>query len=326
MIRFCVRKIALYALTLMLVCTLNFALIHLMPGDPLIHLLGEEGYSQLNGKSNAAVAQLREQWGLDDTLCEQFGRYLGNLATGEWGWSYHHGRPVSHLIGRHLRWTLLLLVPVLLVSTLAGGLLGALSAWNSRFSNHSWSAYLFLCIYAVPAYCVGLVFLIFASRWEWIPVAGMGYADGGFWQQSAYLLLPFLVLVLHGTAYKFTVMRNAVRQELVAAYVLTALSKGLTQRRLLFGHTVINALPPFLSLVALNIGFMVGGTLLVEVVFSWQGIGTLIYQAVISRDYPVLSGALTALAISVLAANAAADLLNGVVDPRIREGAAIDES
>lgn len=326
MISFCVRKTALYALTLMLVCTLNFALIHLMPGDPLIHLLGEEGYSQLTGKPNAALTALREQWGLDDSLSEQFGRYLGNIASGNWGWSHHHGRPVSHLIGQHLRWTLLLLVPALLVSTLAGGLLGALSAWNSRFGNHSWSAYLFLCLYAIPAYCVGLFILILASRWEWIPVAGMGYVGGGNWRQSAYLLLPFSVLVLHGTAYKFTVMRNAVRQELGATYVLTALSKGLTQRRLLFGHIVINALPPFLSMVAMNVGFMVGGTLLVEVVFSWQGMGTLIYQAVISRDYPVLSGALTALAVSVLAANAAADLLNGVADPRIREGAGIDRS
>jgi peptide/nickel transport system permease protein len=315
-----VRKLLFYGLTLFMVCSLNFGLIHLMPGDPLVHLLGEEGYAQLTRAPNAALEALRDQWGLDESLAAQFGGYLGRIASGNWGWSYHHGRPVSQLIGQHLRWTLWLLVPAILVSALAGGFLGALSAWHSRLGKHAWPTYLFLCLYAVPAYCIGLLILIPASRLEWLPVTFMADAGAGFWEQSACLVLPFTVLAIHGTAYKFIVMRNAVREELGSPYVLTALSKGLSLPRLLFGHVVVNALPPFLSLVALNVGFMVGGTLLVEVVFSWQGMGTLIYQAVVSRDYPVLSGALTALAFSVLAANAAADMLNGIIDPRIREG------
>jgi len=145
-------------------------------------------------------------------------------------------------------------------------------------------------------------------------------ADGSYWSILHHMALPLFVLTLHGTAYKYMIMRNAVRQELDAPYVLTALARGLTARRVLFGHILKNTLPAYISVVALNIGFMAGGTLLVEVVFSWQGMGTLIYQAVLSRDYPLLSGALMVLCLSVLAANLAADFFYSVSDPRIREG------
>jgi peptide/nickel transport system permease protein len=145
-------------------------------------------------------------------------------------------------------------------------------------------------------------------------------AGGSYWSILHHMALPLFVLTLHGTAYKYMIMRNAVRQELDVPYVLTALAKGLTARRVLFGHILKNTLPAYISVVALNIGFMAGGTLLVEVVFSWQGMGTLIYQAVLSRDYPLLSGALMVLCLTVLAANLAADFFYSVSDPRIREG------
>jgi peptide/nickel transport system permease protein len=140
------------------------------------------------------------------------------------------------------------------------------------------------------------------------------------WETLLHLLPPMTVLIVHETAYKFMIMRNAVRQELDAPYVLTALSKGLTDRQVLFGHILKNTLPPYVSVVAVNIGFMAGGALLVEVVFSWQGMGTLIYNAVLARDYPMLSGALVALGLCVMAANLAADLSYALTDPRIKEG------
>ncbi len=323
MLKRLVRRLGFYVLTLFLIGSLNFSLIHLMPGDPLVHLLGEEGYARLAGQAGTAITALKADLGLDAPVGCQYRRFLVRMATGQWGWSYHYGQPVSRIISRRMSWTLVLLVPAITASTLVGGFLGALSGWRSRHCNHRLEANFFLGLYSIPAYCLGLLLLVAAGQWQWIPLTGMTDASGGFWPAARCLALPLTVLVLHGAAYKFMIMRHAVRQELAAAYVVTALSKGLTGRRVLLGHVVINTLPAYISVVALNIGFMVGGTLLVEVVFAYQGMGTLIYGAVLARDYPILSGALTALAIGVLAANGVADLFNTLIDPRIREGGAV---
>jgi len=324
MVLFLWRKMGLYVLTLFLVCLLNFCLIHLMPGDPLVHLLGEEGYSRLDSRNSQSINALRAQLGLDRSKAEQFVNYIQKVVTGDWGWSHHYGQPVVQVIGRHLLWTLILLGPALATSILGGGWLGAWAGWRSRRMVGQWPAYVVLGLYAIPAYCMGLGVLMATSRWHWMPWAGPAGSGIGIWNHSARLALPLSVIILQGAAYKFMIMRNAVREELDAAYVLTALSKGLSDRQVLYGHILRNVLPPFIAVTALNIGFMVGGTLLVEVVFAWRGMGTLIHQAVIARDYPVLSGTLTALATSVLVANAAADVIHALLDPRVGQGVALE--
>jgi peptide/nickel transport system permease protein len=215
-----------------------------------------------------------------------------------------------------------LLVPAMLVSALAAAWIGALSGWRSRRRPDRALPALFLGLYAVPAYGLGMILVLVAARWDLAAPGGMVGPSGEFGAVWAPLALPMTLLVLHGTAYKYMIMRHLVRHEIDAPYVLTALSKGLGPRRVLFGHLARNVLGPYGTVVALNLGFMVGGTLLVEVVFSLQGMGTLIYQAVLARDFPLLSGALLALALSVLAANAAADIFQAIIDPRIREGEA----
>lgn len=315
-----VNQLGLYLLTVLMVLSLNFGLMHLMPGDPLVHLLGEEGYARLSADQAAAI---RHQLGLDGSLARQYSRYLVRMATGDWGWSHRFGQPVLQVIGIRLRWTLELLVPALIVSTLAGGWLGMVAGWRHRSRRQRLLGHLWLCLYALPAYCLGLLVLAAVSCWPQFPLAGIAAAADGPWATLSRWLPPFAVVALHGTAYKYMIMRHLVCLEIDAAYVTTALSKGLTERRVLYGHILPNTLSAYAAVVALNLGFMVGGTLLVEVVFSWQGMGALIYQAVLARDYAMLSGALTALAVSVLAANGAADLLNGRIDPRIAEGVPI---
>ena len=311
------KKIGLYVLTFWVICSLDFALIHLMPGDALVHLLGEEGYA--SAMDPGAVAAMRAKFHLDGSLGQQYGRFLGRMVTGDWGWTFYYGRPVSRMVCQRLGWTLLLLGPSLVLSTLLGAVLGALSGWYSHLKGERLLPAVFLFVYAIPGYCLGILLLALAARTGLFPLGGMMPAGAGFWTTLRYLALPLFVLTLHGTAYKYMIMRNAVRQELHLPYVATAMSKGLASGRILFFHILKNTLPPYVSVVALNLGFLVGGALLVEVVFSWQGMGTLIYQAVLSRDYPLLSGALMVLCLCVLLANLTADLVYAVSDPRIRK-------
>lgn len=314
-----IKKAILYLLTLFLIGSLNFCLIHLMPGDALVHLLGEEGYAYLSTHDPSALDALKTEYGMDGFLGKAYLRYLVRTVRGEWGWSFYHGRPVIELVWLRLGWTLVLLGPSLVISTVLGGVFGALSGWYSTRKPERILQRVILFVYAVPAYCIGILLLAAAAATGLFPLGGMMPSGAGFFTSLHYLALPMAVLILHATAYKYMIMRNAVCQELPMPYVMTAMSKGLTEKRILFVHILKNVLLPYISVVALHLGFMVGGALLVEVVFSWQGMGTLVYQAVLSRDYPLLSGALMILSISVLAANLAADLLYTVIDPRIRE-------
>jgi len=320
-IRTLIGKTALYGLTLFFIGSLNFCLIHLMPGDAMVHLLGEEGYAYLSSRGPESLDALKADFGMDGSLGEKYRRYVVRTLTGDWGWTFHYGRPVLEMVFQRLQWTLLLLLPAVFMGTLLGGGLGALSGWYSHWRMEKLGPVFFLFLYAVPAYCLSLLLLAAAAHSRLFPMGGMMPADAGFWESFRSMVLPLTVLTLHGTAYKYMVMRNAVRQELSEPYVLTAMTKGLTDQRILFAHILKNIFPPYVSVVALNLGFMTGGALLVEIVFSWQGMGTLMYQAVLSRDFPLLSGALMVLSISVLAANLAADLVYAWSDPRIREGA-----
>jgi peptide/nickel transport system permease protein len=314
------HKLFLYVLTLLAIVVLNFGLIHLMPGEALVHLLGEEGYAYLSGKGDKEIEAVKAEYGLGESLANQFGIYFKNATTCDWGFSFHFGESVAAVVFERLIRTLMLLIPAVVLGTVLGGWIGAWSGWRSHTPIEKILPVGFVCLYATPAYCLGLLLLSLTAGTRIFSMGILSAADESLCAAIRHMLLPLLVLTIHGTAYKFMIMRNAVRQELEAPYVLTALSKGLSDRRVLFGHILKNALPPYVSVVALNIGFMAGGALLVEIVFSWQGMGTLIYQAVLSRDYPLLSGAWMVISLSVLAANMAADVFYALWDPRIREG------
>jgi peptide/nickel transport system permease protein len=319
MFRNLIKKILLYLLTFFFICSLNFCLIHLMPGDAMIHLLGEEGYSQLSFRGEERLEALKADFGMDGTIGEKYTRYLVKIVTGDWGWTFYYGQPVVKIVFERLQWTLLLLFPAVFTATILGGWMGALSGWYSHRRSERLVPAFFLIIYAIPGYCISLLLLAAVAQLQFLPMGGMMPTGAGPVSILCHMALPFAVLTLNGTAYKYMIMRNAVRQELNAPYVLTAMSKGLTDRQILFLHILKNVLPPYISVVALHFGFMVGGALLVEIVFSWQGMGTLLYQAVLSRDFPLLSGVLMILSISVLSANLAADLLYALCDPRIKE-------
>ncbi|MCF8129700.1 MAG: ABC transporter permease [Deltaproteobacteria bacterium] len=313
-----------YGLGIFFVLGLNFVIVQLLPGDPLVHLVGEEAYFQ--GQNPQEMTALRAKYGLDRPFHERFLSFITNTVRFRLGWSYHYGQPVARVMLYRLKWTLVLLCPALFVAAVLGLFLGCLSGRPGINAADRILTPLFLILYAVPAYCLAfLLLLAFASMGDLLPLGGMRDAARGtsLWDVLRHMVLPQTVLVLHITTYLYMIMRSTVRQTFRENYVMTALGKGLKPKRVLLHHVLLNALPPYVAALAVNFGFIAGGALLVEVVFSWQGMGSLMYGAAIARDYPILSGCFLVLSLSVIGANMVADILCAYMDPRLRDDVAV---
>lgn len=308
-----------YGLSGAAILMLNFFLPRLMPGDPLVHLIGVEDYFRYP----ELVARLQVKYGLDQPLHRQFARYLGNVAKGDLGYSFRYRRPVGEIVLQRLKWTLLLVVPAL---GLGGGLaafLGPVAGWHQGRVWERCLTLLVLFCKSLPTYGVAMLALVFlAFKLELFPLGGVTSGRQGMnglleilWHAS----LPILILSLFNTAQYFLILRNTISGLKNSPFIAAARARGLSERRVLFRHAFPHALPPFLTLVGLGLGFSVAGAMLVEVVFSWPGTGTLIVSAVNSRDYPLLQGCFLVLTLSVLAANFATDAIYGICDPRVRQ-------
>jgi peptide/nickel transport system permease protein len=318
-----VRPARLVAL-LWIIITLNFIIPRLMPGDPLIPLLGQD----VAALPHEELQRLRGELGLDRPLGQQYIAYLGALARGEWGYSFHYRQPVTNLIGKHLGWTLWMIGPAVILSTLLALTLGCLCGWRKGAAADILVTAGFIIQYSMPQFLTGMLLLIFLSNHlGWFPLGGLRSAGvlagtpAALADTARHLVLPIATLTLASTPPKFMVMRNSVVAALEDPYVLYARAKGLSDRRVLFVHILKNASLPFISIVALHIGFLVSGALVVEVVFSINGMGSLIYEAALYRDYPLLQACFLILTLVVVTMNLLADLVSGMLDPRIRRGA-----
>jgi len=290
----------------------------MMPGDPFVSLLGEEVYY----RSPDLVAELKAQYGLDRPLPDQYLSYLQNLAQGNFGYSIHYSQPVWDVIAYKIKWTFVLLIPSIILGAILGVAVGALAGWRHGSGMDTGITSWFLFLYSMPHYWLAMLFvLIFAFYLGYFPLSGI--TAGGLVGMEKlrdviwHMALPVSVLTLFSAAYNFFIMRGSVVQVSGEGFVLTARAKGLSERAVLFRHVLRNAMLPLVTVIALDFGFMVSGTLLVEIVFSWGGMGTLIYDAVMARDYPLLHGCFLVIAACVLAANFMADALYAVLDPRI---------
>ena len=310
------RQALRYLLALLLIATLNFLIPRLMPGDPLANLLGEE--AELSGEQ---IARLRAELGLDLPLGRQYLRYWRALGLLDFGYSYHSGRPVLALVAERAGWTLLLVGPAVLLGAVAGALLGAAAGWRpQRIGNRAATAAA-LAVYAMPPYFLALLLLyLFSFVLGLFPLKGY-YGQGGAADVVRHLTLPVLVLSLFTTSRNFVVMRGSVLQEKQRHYASFAAAKGLTGRQVLYRHVFRNASLPLLTVLALDFGFILSGALFVEIAFSLNGMGTLIYEAVRARDYPVLQGAFLLVTLMVVGANLLVDLLYAVIDPRPKAAA-----
>ncbi len=313
------RLILRYSITLFIIITLVFLIPRMMPGDPFISLLGEDVYY----RSPELVSALKAEYGLDRPLPEQYISYLYGLLKGDLGYSIHCSQPVWDVITYKMKWTVVLLLPSAVLAAILGIVLGSISGWQRGQRTDTSITTLFLFIYSMPHYWLAMFFvLIFAFYLGVFPLSGI--TGGGLvgWRKLQDILwhmaLPVTVLTLFGATYNYFIMRGSVVQASRESYVLTARAKGLSERDVLFRHVLRNAMLPLVTVIALDFGFMVSGALLVEIVFSWGGMGTLVYDAVLARDYPLLHGSFLVIAAFVLVSNFLAEVIYAVIDPRIK--------
>lgn len=316
--------LVLYALTLWAVVTVNFVLPRAMPGDPLGAL--QDPANSLFLDDEVTRERVLGYYGLDRPLWEQYALYLGGIASGNLGWSIHLSAPVAELLWTRLPWTLLLVVPSLLVASTVALLAGAEAGWARGTRRDRAVVVGFALVHTVPVFFLGVLAIrLFSVQLEWFPLAGATTPFRRYtsaWDQVLDVLhhwaLPAAVLTLEMATARFLLVRNSMVTVLGEDYMLVARAKGLSERALKYRHGLRNALLPFLTAFSAQVGFAVTGAIFVETVFGYPGMGRLMFEAVRARDYPLLQGAFLLLAVCVLLANLMADALYGALDPRSR--------
>jgi len=307
------KKGVRYAVSLLVVVALTFALPRAMPGDPVMNLIGEDVLV-----SQATLDGIRAEIGLDRPVAEQFAAYLWSLLHLDLGYSYHLNAPVFDLLVARMGWTLLFTGIAIVAGAAIGILAGTVAGWRPETKKSRTMTLSALAVSCTPPYFLALLFLsIFSFRLGLFPFKGL-YDEATLPSIAHHLFLPVLVLTLFAASRNTLIMRGSVILEKGSLSALYARAKGLSDLAVLFGHVLKNASLPIITLIALDFGFIFSGALFVEIVFSLNGMGTLIYDAVLGRDYPLLQGAFLLIAVTVICANLAADLLYHLVDPRIR--------
>ncbi|HEV3496493.1 MAG TPA: ABC transporter permease [Actinomycetes bacterium] len=297
------RRILQYLLVLAAAIVLNFALPRMAPGDAIDYLLPPETAGSL---TQAQRNQVLGQFGLDKPVGEQFQNYVSGLAKGDLLYSVRYGRPVRDILGQRIGWTLLLVGGAVLVSTLLGTWLGFRSAWRRGTAGDAGVLAGVMLLDSMPAFFLGLLLiLVFSVQLDLLPIFGAlptvdttGLALAG--EVLKRLILPLTTLTLVSLGPVYLVARSALVSELQEDYVFMAEAKGLNDREVR-RHAQRNALLPVSTVTLVSLGALVGGATVVETVFSYPGLGRLIYEAVLARDYPVLQGAFLLLAIGVMA-------------------------
>ncbi|MEJ5128850.1 ABC transporter permease [Comamonas sp. MYb21] len=309
-------------LVLMCIATVNFMLIRAAPGDPVAVIAGEAGASDPQ-----FVAQLREQFGLDKPVTTQLANYLGHITQLDLGFSYRQQRPVLELITERLPATLLLTGSAFVMSLIFGVALGATASRHVGKWVDSAITFVALVFYATPLYWLAMMaVLVFSVQLSWLP--GFGYFTVGSdatgfaraWDIAQHLVLPSLTLALFYMAVYARMTRASMLEVAQMDFVKTARAKGVRMGRIQRQHILRNALLPIVTLAGIQAGGLIGGAVLTETVFAWPGIGRLMFDALLQRDYNLLLGCfLVAAAVAVLF-NLITDFVYTLVDPRIELG------
>jgi ABC-type dipeptide/oligopeptide/nickel transport system permease component len=304
MLRFLVRRLLLTIPVLLGVATLVFLLIHLVPGDPAQAMLGDSA-------SEEDVERLRESLGLNAPLPEQYAAFLAGLVRGDLGRSLRYGTPVAAEIGSRLWRTVQLAVAAMAVAVLVAVPLGIVAAvWRGTLADHAAMTVSLIGI-SMPNFWLGpLLAILFAVVLGWLPVAGSG--------TPAHLVLPAVTLGTGLAAILARMTRASLLEELRELYVLAARARGVSRARSILHHAFRNSLIPIVTIVGLQFGAVLTGTIITETIFAWPGVGRLLIQAINFRDYPLVQGCILFISFTYVMVNLLTDLAYGLLDPRIR--------
>lgn len=314
---FLFRVVQMFPIALFIV-VINFVLIHLAPGDVSIMLAGE-------GADPEYMQSVREAYGLDRPLHEQLLVYLGQVLQGDLGLSFRTREPVIGIIAERVPATLLLAGTSLVLASVAGVIVGTIMARRPGSAMDTAVTTLSISLFSIPVFWLGLMLiLLFAVTLRWLPSSGMtsiaGPREGiGYILDiGRHMVLPVMALSAVWLGQYVRLARASVSETLAEPYVTTARAIGFPERRIMSRFALRNAMLPIVTVLGLELGLLLSGAVLTETVFSWPGLGRLIYEAILSRDTPVIMGAFLIMSFTVMLAALLTDLLYAALDPRVR--------
>jgi peptide/nickel transport system permease protein len=321
MLFYLLRKGFYVFITVLLILSFNFVLFRAMPGDITTTLFPK-------GATNETKAELREYYGLDQPKIVQYFIYMKGVFTGEWGksTSYRIGVPIMDVLWTPVANTLLLVGTGTIVSVFLGVILGRETAWRrGRLGDRVGSAF-FLVFYCMPTFLFALILLTMSTKylpdWPAKGATGVEYPDldllGKIWDRTTHTLLPMFALTIETIATFSIITRSSLIDVLTEDYMVTAVAKGLKGRQVLKDHAMPNAMLPVVTVIAMNVGWVLSGSIMIEVIFSYQGLGYLTWRAVWGQDFPLLQAAFMLETVAVLMSNFVADILLGFLDPRVK--------
>lgn len=302
--QYIVRRLLIMIPVLLGVSLIIFTMVRVIPGDPAIIMAGPHANKE-------QIEQIRAQLGLDRSPVTQYLSFLGNLFQGDLGNSTRTGLPVTKEIMARLPNTVLLALTAIILASLVGMLTGIIAGvkQNSIFDHLSMMIALFGL--SMPVFWLGLMLmLLFSIQLGWLPAVG---AD-----TPKHLILPAITLAANSTAIIARMTRSSMLEVIRLDYIRTARAKGLTEKLVIWRHALKNALIPVVTVIGLQTGTLLGGAVLTEIVFAWPGIGRLLVEAILARDYPVVQGVVLLVATMFIIINLIVDILYSYLDPRIR--------
>jgi peptide/nickel transport system permease protein len=323
MLTYVVRRLLYGVLTFFGITIAIFVLVHSVPGDPISFYRGTHGAQSL---SRVVIAEIRHAHHLDESLVRQYGWWLRGIVTLDFGNSFIDRRPVTDRIAERLPNTLILNAVAFLLATLIGVPLGMWSAARSGQPVERASAVTTFLLYSLPSFWVALLLMeLFAVQLKVLPLFGMTsdeYLDLNLLMKLAdrarHLILPVVTLAYTQLAVFARFSKSAVTEVIRQDYVIAARAKGVTSNAALWHHAFRNALIPLITLLGLTLPYLISGSVIVEQIFQWHGVGSLYLEAILTRDYPTVLGLSVATAVATLIASLIADLLYAAADPRIR--------
>ncbi|MBN2412934.1 ABC transporter permease [candidate division KSB1 bacterium] len=297
----------------------TFFLVRLSPGNP-----ASIGYDPL--KSSQSMSRLEKVWGLDQPVHTQFYAWVTGILHGDFGRSYSNHKPVTELLKQTIPNTLLLTVPALVIQVVVGILLGLIqiirhNTWLDRFISS-----FTLFIYAIPAFWLALILImLFSQKFGWLPSSQMisfSYDSLSLWQKfldrCVHLLLPVLTMSLTSIGITSRYIRNGLVDIMDKTYITAARARGLSEKRIIFKHALRNTLVPVITVTGQYFPVLISSSVVIELIFSWPGMGRLVVLSSYARDYPVIIACTFLMAVFVVLGTLLADILNAIVDPRIR--------